>query len=185
MSMTNSPSLDQVILVDEQDNPIGVMDKTEAHRGDAKLHRAISVYLFNKQGELLIQQRSQKKIVGAGQWANTCCGNVWPGESYEQCAYRRLKDELGITDVTLKPVLKFQYFARCNAEFSEHEIDQVYVGDFDDECILNPDEVQATAWVKLADLLESSTSYDLAPWFVIMLQNPELVTSLQAWKKEV
>lgn len=183
--MTNVSSLDQVILVDEQDNPIGVMDKTEAHRGDAKLHRAISVYLFNKNGQLLIQQRSHKKIVGAGQWANTCCGNVWPGESYEACAQRRLQDELGITNVTLSPVLKFQYFARCNDEFSEHEIDQVFVGDFDGESQINPDEVQTTAWVNLEKVLAGTTDFDLAPWFVIMLQNPDLVASLQAWKKEV
>jgi isopentenyl-diphosphate delta-isomerase len=168
--MTHDP-LDQVVLVDELDNQIGIMDKTEAHRGQAQLHRAISVYLFNKHGQLLIQQRSQKKIVGAGQWANTCCGNVRPGESYKECAERRLREELGIEGVALTPVLKFQYFAQCNHEFSEHEIDQVFVGNFDGEVHPHPVEVQATAWVELEEIVSSSSRYELAPWFVMMLEN--------------
>ena len=93
--------LDQVTLVDEHDHQIGVMDKVEAHRGDGKRHRASSVFLFNKNGELLIQQRSKKKIVGALQWGNTCCGNVRPGESCEECALRRLREGLGITTATI------------------------------------------------------------------------------------
>src|SRR3989344_6441635 len=121
--------LDQVILVDEADNQIGTMDKVAAHRGQGRLHRAISVFLFNDQGQLLIQQRSQEKITAQGQWGNTCCGNVRPGESYQECAYRRLREELGIAEgVTLAPVRKFSYFARCGEEFSEREIDQVFVG---------------------------------------------------------
>jgi len=177
-------NLDQVTLVDEQDNFIGVLDKIEAHRGEGKLHRAISVYLFNDQGQLLIQQRSQKKIVGAGQWANTCCGNVRPTEDYKQCAYRRLREELGITQVTLKPVQKFQYFAKCNEEFSEREIDQVFVGQYQGELHLNPGEVQTTALVKLSDLIANPESFELAPWFLIMLEKPELITLLQKDSRE-
>ncbi len=177
--------LDQVILVDDQDNEIGVMDKVEAHRGEAKLHRAISVYLFNDKGELLIQQRSAQKIVGAGQWANTCCGNVRPGETYEQCAYRRLKEELGITGATLQPIHKFQYFARCNEEFSEREIDQVFVGRYQADPQPNPDEVQSTSWINFDQLVnrkEKDRFGDkmLAPWFVIMLENKELIEKVGA-----
>lgn len=128
--------LDSVILVDEYDHPIGVMDKIEAHRGEAYLHRAISVFLFQKIDDswyLLMQQRSNQKIVGAGLWANTVCGNVRPGESYQECAYRRLREELcfsyaDITSFDLLPVYKFQYSVQCNEEYSEREIDQVFVG---------------------------------------------------------
>lgn len=174
----NTPNpLDQVILVDSNDQPIGTMDKIEAHRGDALLHRAISVFLFNKNGQLLIQQRSRKKIVGADQWANTCCGNVRPGESYEECARRRLREELGITKVEIKPVHTFQYFARCNDEFSEREIDTVFVGEYEGDVMPNPDEVQATDWLPVAEI-EAALPADeplandqqhYAPWFHALL----------------
>lgn len=164
-------NLDQVILVDELDRELGVIDKIEAHRGEGKLHRAISVFLFNKERKLLIQQRSEKKIVGSGQWANTCCGNVRPGESYLDCAHRRLREELGIiigrdeSLTRLQEVTKFLYQTKCNDEFSEHEMDTVFVGRFDGEVYPNPDEVQATKWIKFKELLNQEP---LAPWVKIM-----------------
>lgn len=167
--------LDQVILVDEQDREIGVMDKIEAHRGEAKLHRAISTFLFNDKGELLIQRRSHKKIVGALQWANTCCGNVWPGESYEECAYRRLKVELGITQAHIEPVYKFHYFAKANEEFSEREMDTVFMGRYKGEVTPNPDEVSDYKWISFSELLTEYEQTKYAPWFQIMMKNPEIV----------
>lgn len=207
--MTN---LDQVTLVNSHDEVLGAMDKIEAHRGDAQLHRAISVYLFQKDKEtgivrLLIQQRSEKKIVGAHQWANTVCGNVWPTENYLECAYRRLKDELGITSAQLKPLHKFEYHLQCNEEFSEWEIDQVFVGWYDDEVQPNPDEVQHYAWVDWSELYklaqkaelqphnfntkvvqlttnnQSPTTYLLAPWFVWMLNDEILVKNIDQYVK--
>lgn len=179
-------NLDQVILVNEHDEPIGVMDKLEAHRGQAKLHRAISVFLLNEKGQLLIQRRSTKKIVGAGQWANTCCGNVRPGESYQECALRRLREELGITTAQIKPVHKFQYFAKCNDEFSEREIDQVFVGQYDGEVKPNPDEVQEWRWENLDQIRaelpkDSSLSSEqkfYAPWFHSLMAEEEKVQFL-------
>ena len=162
------------------------MDKLEAHRGDGKLHRAISVFLFRKTEagdvELLIQQRSDKKIVGAGQWANTVCGNVWPEESYESCARRRLEFELGISGedqklLELAPVTKFRYQVKCNEEFSENEIDQVFMGWFDGEIKLRPnfDEVAGTRWVEWSKLsnisLREALEINWAPWIEIMFQN--------------
>lgn len=160
---------DQVILVDELDHEIGVMDKLEAHRGVGKLHRASSVFLFDSEGKLLIQQRSSKKIVGAGQWANTCCGNVRPGESYLECAERRLREELGIGKGGVMPALnevtKFVYQTKCNKVFSEHEMDTVFVGRYDGEVCPNPDEVSAVQWIDFEDLLQQ---IPLAPWVKIM-----------------
>lgn len=162
--------LDQVVLVDQQDRPIGVADKTEAHRGEGKLHRAISVFLFNQHGELLLQQRSAKKITAKLLWANTCCGNVRPGETYKACAVRRLKEELGIVGVGLTKVTKFTYQVKCDDEFGEHEIDTVYMGRYDGEVYPNPEEVNGFRWMALEDLrvemLESGNQF--VPWLHVM-----------------
>ncbi|PIY80955.1 MAG: isopentenyl-diphosphate delta-isomerase [Candidatus Pacebacteria bacterium CG_4_10_14_0_8_um_filter_42_14] len=175
---TKIKNIDRVILVNDQDEVIGQMDKIEAHRGKGKLHRAISVFLFRKianETQLLIQQRSAKKIVGAHQWANTVCGNVRPNETYEECARRRLEEELGIIDpqLILAPAKKFQYQVKCNDEFSENEIDQVFTGWFDGELNINPDEVQKIDWVNWRSLQNGNhkdLDYNWAPWFEIMLE---------------
>jgi isopentenyl-diphosphate delta-isomerase len=187
---------DTVVLVNELDEVVGSMDKIEAHRGDGKLHRAISVYLFRKnpqtqQVELLVQQRSNKKIVGALCWANTVCGNVWPGESYEACALRRLDVELGITSdgsgkpIELQPVEKFQYQVKCNEEFSENEMDQVFVGWFSDSPSQNPDEVVGVEWVSWDALVDVQARKNMqknwAPWFDIMMENKKIVHSLESY----
>ena len=161
---------DQVILVDEHDHPIGVMDKLEAHRGLGQLHRASSVLLFNDQGQVLVQQRSNLKIVGAGQWANTCCGNVRPGESYEACAHRRLQEELGIEGVTLKEVHKFIYQTPCNDDFSEYEMDTVFIGHFNGQAKPNPEEVKTWKWENWDQFLAKVDSAEAiyVPWVAIM-----------------
>lgn len=168
--------LDQVTLVDEHDHQVGVMDKVEAHLGDGKRHRASSVFLFNKKGELLIQQRSKKKIAGALQWANTCCGNMRPGETYEECAYRRLREELGITTATIQPLYTFEYHVKCNDKFSEWEIDHVFVGKYEGDLYINPDEVKNIAWVYTKRLLRMTEKEKgkYAPWFLIFLQQQKL-----------
>jgi isopentenyl-diphosphate delta-isomerase len=183
---------DLVTLVTPEDLVIGTMDKIEAHRGQAKLHRAISVFLFRKnevgEVELLIQQRSKKKIVGAEQWANTVCGNVWPEESYEACAQRRLQFELGITQdqhgqpIELQPVEKFQYQVECNDEFSENEMDQVFMGWFDGAVVLNRDEVMATEWVSWEKICDRVVTKDWTPWFEIMLDKNDLLLKLSTLK---
>lgn len=174
-------NLDQVILVNEDDEEIGTMDKVAAHRGSAQRHRAISVFLFNSAGELLIQQRSSQKIVGALQWANTVCGNLRPGEEYLECASRRLREELGIkcdeAGILLQPLIKFEYHVQCNAEFSEWEVDQVFGGWYEGEVLPNPDEVAQTKWISFNEI--KNATYDFAPWFKIMLENPAVVKAVQ------
>lgn len=202
--MDKKQHLDLVTLVNSQDEVIGEMDKVAAHRGDAQLHRAISAYLFRKyQGkiQLLIQQRSGKKIVGANWWANTCCGNVRPIENYEQCALRRLEEELGITTAVIQQIHKFEYHLRCNEEFSEWEIDQIFAGWYDDTISPNPDEVQDYRWIDWAELLAKNSQVSptpslfnsktiqladsskviLAPWFVYMLDHSEITQALTAF----
>ena len=202
--------LDSVVLVDDNDHPIGVMDKYEAHRNGAQLHRAVSVYLFsqvNGEWQLLIQKRSAQKIVGATMWANTICGNVRPGESYRECAYRRLREELGLKESVvdkcdLQAIYKFSYFVKCNEEFSEREIDQVFVGfvdqanseHFQKQLIPNEREVAAVDWISYPELvktaiennwqpdsdqfLQNTNNEQVAPWFIVMLRDKEIVKSI-------
>ncbi len=178
--------LDQVILVNEQDEEIGVMDKLAAHRDGGQLHRAISVFLFNQEGELLIQQRSAQKIVGAGQWANSCCGNLRPGESYEDCAKRRLREELGLEQIKLKPAVKFQYFAPCNEIYSEREMDQVFVACENVEWRLNPAEVSGAKWIKWEAFLTMIEAQDssIVPWLFEM-QKADVLRKIAEERKVV
>lgn len=176
------PNPDLVTLVTENDEVIGSMDKIEAHRGAGKLHRASSVFLFRKNNknelELLIQKRSDKKIVGAGQWANTVCGNVLPEESYEDCARRRLNFELGIAEVeNLEDGSTFRYHAQCNEEFSENEIVHIFAGWFDGEVKLNKDEVAEIKWVEWESI--AAQQITIAPWFKLFLNDPKVKSSLE------
>ncbi len=183
----NAHQLDQVILVDINDQEVGVMDKVEAHRSEGKLHRASSVFLFRKingEWELLMQQRSEFKIVGAHQWANTVCGNVRPGESYEDCARRRLREEIGITEAVIKSLYKFEYHAVCNEEFSEHEFVTIFAGLYDGEIKMNPREVEDTQWVKWAEVLSDKTELNVAPWFMEFMKEKELVSTVQQYLVE-
>lgn len=173
--MTNPP--DQVTLVNERDEVIGSMDKIEAHRGTAQRHRAISVFLWNSNGELLMQRRSAQKIVGAGLWANTCCGNVRPNEDYLACALRRLREELGIEyqDI-LTPLDKFEYSVRCNNDFSEWEIDQIFWGEYNGPILPVPAEVQEYAWENTRLIEERVHQQEslFVPWLPILLRQPLL-----------
>ena len=173
-----------LILVDSLDNPIGEEEVIIAHLGEGKRHRAISVFLYNKKGNLLLQQRSKEKMVGALQWANTCCGNVRVGETTTECALRRLKEELGITDVKITPLYKFEYHISCNEKFSEWEIDQVFVGRYDRAPKPNPHEVEQVDWKSSAkirdEIRENATIY--TPWFRLMMQDKR-ITAYDQFRK--
>lgn len=147
----------EVTLVNPNGSVIGPADIFQAHHHPAQLHLATSVYLFNDQGQLLIQKRSAGKIVGANWWANTVCGNVKPTESVEACAFRRLREELGIEQKNIlawQQAYSFEYQAFCNAEFGEHELDTIFLGRYNDKPQPNPDEVAEYLWVNWTDLLE-------------------------------
>jgi isopentenyl-diphosphate Delta-isomerase len=149
--MTDSIEVkDNVVIVTPQDEEVATLDKFVAHRHPAQLHRAISVWMISNDGKILFQKRSAEKIVGAEWWGNTVCGNVWPGESYEECARRRLDVELGIQDVELVPLIKFHYKTFANEEYAEHEMDQVFIAHVDEKQLTvspNPAEASAIVWV--------------------------------------
>ncbi|MFH0943373.1 MAG: isopentenyl-diphosphate Delta-isomerase [Candidatus Beckwithbacteria bacterium] len=137
-----------VILVNHQDQPLGVLEKKSAHLGHGRLHRAISVQLFNSKKELLIQQRSKTKMLFPLIWANTVCTDVRPYESYEDAAHRRLNEELGLK-ANLKPLTKFFYQAASGTAGSEKEIDQLFIGQTDQTPRPNPAEIQAIKYLSL------------------------------------
>ncbi|MEA2057020.1 MAG: isopentenyl-diphosphate Delta-isomerase [Patescibacteria group bacterium] len=185
MNKANSQDqdLDQVTLVDEKDRVVGKMDKIEAHRGKGKLHRAVSVFLFNEKGEVLAQKRSEFKIVAAHKWANTACGNVRPTENYKQCAKRRLNEELGIKGVKLKFIKKFQYSTQFDNGFSEKEIDSVFAGTSGSELKPNPEEVEDFAWIDFKTMLIKANQEDWAPWVEIIFKQKEIKRTLNKYAK--
>ncbi len=162
--------MENVILVDEQDNEIGVEEKLQAHLS-GKLHRAISVFLFNDKGELLLQQRAYSKYHSGGLWSNTCCGHPRPGETPLQASQRRLEEEMGIRS-ELEKRFHFIYKALLDNQITEYEFDHVFVGRFEGEAKPDPQEARAWKWVE-ASLLEKEVA--LFPerytfWFKLLWQ---------------
>lgn len=144
---------DKVVLVDIDDKPVGEMDKIAAHQQGA-LHRAFSVFVFNNQGELLIQQRASSKYHGAGLWTNTCCSHPQWGENVEQSAMERLEFEMGL-QCKLKFSHSFIYKSEVENNLIEHEYDHVFIGITNEDPVINPDEVQDFAWVNVNELLDN------------------------------
>lgn len=165
--------MEQVILVDENDNEKGFMEKMEVHRLGL-LHRALSVIVFNSRGELLLQQRAPHKYHSAGQWTNSCCSHPRPGEDTRQAAIRRLREEMGI-DAEPMYAYTFIYKAQLDNDLIEHELDHVFTAHFDGEPIINKEEVADWRLISIDQLRhEVQLSPDrFTPWFRLMLGHPE------------
>ncbi|TDQ11596.1 isopentenyl-diphosphate delta-isomerase [Pedobacter metabolipauper] len=142
--------MESVILVDQEDNAIGTMQKMEAHL-QGELHRAFSVFIFNTSGELLLQQRAWNKYHSAGMWTNTCCSHPRAGEENMDAANRRLAEEMGMT-CTLNYVFNFTYKAELKDGISEHEFDHVFFGITDVLPVPNPDEVAGFKYCDMKSL---------------------------------
>lgn len=160
MSMTNTvkqPEVqmdeDQLILVDEQDVEIGSLGKVDCHLGDGVLHRAFSVFLFNPDGKLLIQQRNPAKMLWGGYWANSCCSHPRLGEDALAAAHRRISEELGVS-CDLQYLYKFVYQARFGDVGSEYENCWVFAGHFDGKVDSNPDEIAEWRFIKPDELTQ-------------------------------
>jgi len=138
---------EQVILVNEKDEQIGLMPKMEAHE-KALLHRAFSVFIFNDNNELMLQQRAFIKYHSPGLWTNTCCSHQRNGESNIQAGKRRLFEEMGFV-VNLEESISFIYKAPFDNGLTEHEFDHVMIGNYNDEPIINPEEVASWKWMSL------------------------------------
>ena len=161
---------EQVILVDENDNPIGLMPKMEAHE-KALLHRAFSVFVFNDNNELMIQQRAMHKYHSPGLWTNTCCSHQREGESNIEAGMRRLQEEMGfVTD--LEETTSFIYKAPFDNGLTEHEYDHILIGYFNDKPNTNEDEVAAWKWMTLDDVKEDIKNQPelYTAWFKIIFE---------------
>lgn len=145
--------MSQVILVNEQDEAIGVMDKMQAHQ-EAALHRAFSIFVFNSQGELLLQQRALNKYHSAGLWSNACCSHPRPEEEVQAAAHRRLQEELGF-DTTLTHAFTFTYQCHFENGLNEHEIDHVFIGTYDGALKPAPQEVMELQYQSLESVKRS------------------------------
>ncbi len=157
----------KVILVDEHDHQIGITGKLDAHQNGGKLHRSISIFVFNSKGQTMLQQRASTKYHASDQWSNTTCSHPGPGESVLDAAHRRLKEEMGF-DCNLKEVFTFIYDTPVGSGLTEHEFDHVFFGTYDGMPKLNPEEVRDWKWVGLDDLKKD------------MAKNPNLYTP---WSK--
>ena len=155
-----------VILVDENDNKIGLMPKMEAHQ-KAVLHRAFSVFVFNDKKELMLQQRALHKYHSPGLWTNTCCSHQRDGESNIEAGTRRLQEEMGFT-VPLEESISFIYKAPFDNGLTEHELDHILIGHSEQEPVINDEEVAAWNWMWLEDVKQD------------IVNRPELYT---AWFK--
>ena len=157
---------EMVILVNEQDEAIGLMEKMEAHE-KGLLHRAFSVLIFNSKGEMLLQQRALSKYHSPGLWTNACCSHPRYGETILEAANRRLSEEMGM-QAELTVLTHFIYKAEFDNGLTEHELDYVVKGITDNNPIINPDEVNDFRWICPADLTKwvRNTPSDFTVWFL-------------------
>lgn len=160
---------EEVILVNEHDEPVGLMEKMEAHEKGI-LHRAFSVFIFNSKNELLLQRRALSKYHSAGLWTNTCCSHPRSGEETLAAAYRRLKEEMGI-EVALNYKTQFIYKSEFDNGLTEHELDHVFVGYSDTNPLINSEEVHSYQWRNLSELKQEirSSPEQFTSWFRIAL----------------
>lgn len=161
---------EKVILVDKNDNPIGLMNKLEAHE-KALLHRAFSVFILNDKKELMLQQRADHKYHSPLLWTNTCCSHQRENETNIQAGTRRLREEMGFV-TELKEMFHFIYKAPFDNGLTEHELDHVMIGYYNDVPVINDDEVESWKWMKIEDIKNDMiTNPDIyTVWFKIIFE---------------
>jgi len=161
-----SNASEQLILVDDQDREIGFKPKTDCHMGKGVLHRAFSIFVFNSDNELLLQQRALSKMLWPGFWSNTCCSHPRRGEVLGVAVGRRLAQELGFT-CPLEYLYKFKYHAQFGAVGAEHELCSVYFGRYDGPVDANVNEIAAWRFVGVEALERElkKAPETFTPWF--------------------
>ena len=160
-----------VVLVNEQDQELGIMEKIQAHR-EGKLHRAVSVFIYNSKKELLLQKRAKGKYHSAGLWTNTCCSHPRPKESTLHAANRRLQEEMGIS-CAVEPAFHFFYKAHLENSMIENELDYVFTGMTDAFPLPNREEVEDWKYIAIADLEDDIRIHPekYTVWFKICFTN--------------
>lgn len=141
---------ENVILVNTKDEPIGLMPKLEAHE-KAVLHRAFSVFVLNDKNQIMLQQRAHHKYHSPLLWTNTCCSHQREGESNIQAGSRRLFEEMGF-NTELKELFHFIYKAPFDNGLTEHELDHVMIGYYNESPTINPEEVEDWKWMGIEEV---------------------------------
>ena len=159
---------EEVVLLNDAYEPIGTMPKADVHGARTPLHRAFSLFIFNPAGELLLQQRSSKKVACPLVWSNSCCGHPLPGEGYENAAVRRAGFELGMDG--LAPAIAipdYRYTAEMHG-IVENEFCPVLTCVTEARPSPNPDEVEATRWIPWAEWVREVSEHpeNYSPWCV-------------------
>ena len=159
-----------LIQVDVNDTPVGAVEKMAAHR-EGVLHRAFSIFIFDKDGKWLLQQRAGHKYHSPGLWTNTCCGHPLEGEQTLQAARTRLKYEMGM-DCELKNIFNFTYRTRLENGLVEHEFDHVFIGFSDEVRGINPDEVSSWKTLSIQDLRKEIKAGEdrFTEWFKMIFE---------------
>ncbi len=157
---------EELILVDAEDNVTGYGSKAECHEGAGVMHRAFSLFLFNDDGELLLQQRGKDKRLWPGFWSNSCCSHPRRGETLATATARRLSDELNIS-AELEYVYQFCYEALFSEAGSENELCHVFLGKVDGEIRPNDSEIDSVRYVSATDLDAEFVEHPerFTPWF--------------------
>lgn len=157
---------EKLILVDSNDNEIGYENKDTCHNGEGVLHRAFSIFIFNNNNELLIQQRHKSKRLWGSYWSNSCCSHPRKGENYNLATGRRLKEELGL-ETNLLFLFRFQYQASFEDKGSENELCSVYVGRSNSRPVINETEIENWKYISIADLNREllTNPAGFTPWF--------------------
>jgi isopentenyl-diphosphate delta-isomerase len=160
----------EVILVDKNDKQIGVEEKLSAHKA-GKLHRAFSIFVFNKNNELLLHKRASTKYHSGSLWTNTCCSHPRVGEELELAIHRRLEEEMGF-DTPLEKTFNFIYKATVG-DLTEHEFDHVFIGKYDGEVKPDPEEVEDIAWFTYSKLIDDMKIHPekYTEWFKILMHD--------------
>ncbi len=166
----------KVILCDKNGKELGVYDKILAHK-EGKLHKAFSVFIYNKKGELLIQQRAENKYHSGGLWANSCCSHYVSGENILETIQNRLIEELGFS-CDIKNRFSFVYDLDVSGGMREHEFDTIFEGKYNGSIKLNPEEVQNYRWISIENLKHEIRQKPdkFAPWFKKILERAGIVT---------
>lgn len=169
----------EVILVNEKDEPVGTMEKLQAHQ-EGRLHRAFSVFIINKNKQLLLQQRASHKYHSAGLWSNACCSHPTPNESIQEAAVRRVREELGICVSNLTNIFSFEYKAALENNLTEHELDHVLLAHYDGEPAINEEEVSDWKYFSLAEIKKMLhlQPEQFTVWFKLIMPRLEQYFSL-------
>jgi len=160
---------ENVILVTPDDQPLGAEEKLKAHL-EGKLHRAFSVFIFNSQGEMLLQRRALHKYHSPGLWSNACCSHPRPGEDSEAAAHRRMKEEMGFY-CHIERAFQFTYKAEFDNGLTENELDHVFIGEYNGVVQPDREEVAEYRWIDAdslkKDMQENPEQYTY--WFRVVL----------------